>query len=220
MIKLVIDNLRPSSFAHRFIFICQRADVSSYGLVDKFSRWAPNSSLVEIDGLTEGAVCTALAARDLINNDSALIIANSDQYVDVVIDDYLATLEERYLDASIITMKANDPKWSFVELAKDGNVSKVVEKEPISDEATVGIYSFRRGSDFVRAADAMIKKDLRVNGEFYVAPTYNQLIAEGLRIGIHNVGSVGDGMYGLGTPADLEEFLNLPLSHRLTQLAT
>ena len=88
----------------------------------------------------------------------------------------------------------------------------------ISNEATVGIYNFRRGRDFVRAADRMIAKNLRVNNEFYVAPVYNELIARGARIAIHNVGRDGAGMYGLGIPADLERFLTSPMSRRAAGL--
>jgi hypothetical protein len=117
-----------------------------------------------------------------------------------------------------MTMTADDPKWSFVALDERNLVTKVVEKVVISDEATVGIYAFARGGDFIRAAKAMIAADERVNGEFYVAPVYNQLIAEGARIGIDNVGSEGDGMYGLGIPADYEGFLKLPLSLRAAGL--
>ena len=84
-------------------------------------------------------------------------------------------------DGLIMTMTADDPKWSFVGLDGRRLVTRVVEKEVISNEATVGIYNFRRGSDFVRAAEQMIAKNLRVNNEFYVAPVYNELIAEGAR---------------------------------------
>ncbi|MCM3523367.1 hypothetical protein, partial [Curtobacterium sp. P97] len=99
-------------------------------------------------------------------------------------------------------MRADDPKWSFVAKDADGMVTRVVEKEVISDEATVGIYTVARGRDFVRGADGMIAADARVNGEFYVAPVYEQLIAGGARIGTVSIGSAGDGMYGLGTPQD------------------
>jgi hypothetical protein len=94
---------------------------------------------------------------------------------------------------------------------------EVVEKRVVSNEATVGIYNYRRGRDFVRAAQAMIARGLRVNNEFYVAPAYNQLIAEGQKIVFHNVGKENDGMYGLGVPADLERFLNNPISKKAVE---
>jgi dTDP-glucose pyrophosphorylase len=213
MIKLVVNNLRPSC-DHRFIFICQSNHIESYGLKTKLSSWAPGCAIIGLDHLTEGAACTVLAARELINNDCPLMIANSDQYVDVEIDDYLAYLSERALDGLIMTMTAADPKWSFVGLDDRGMVTTVVEKKVISNEATVGIYNFRHGSDFVAAAESMIAANLRVNGEFYVAPAYNQLIDAGQRVGIYNIGSDGAGMHGLGIPSDLNAFLALPVSKR------
>lgn len=216
MIRIVIHNLKPD-VKHRFIFICQREHVKAYGLADKFMQWAPGSEIVELDGITEGAACTVLAAQSLIDGDETLMIANSDQYIDFNINRYLDKMDASNLDGLIMTMKANDPKWSFAGIGADGLVNRVVEKVVISDEATVGIYNFKRGSDFVSGAKNMIKKDERVNGEFYVAPVYNQLISDGQRIGIFNVGSDRKGMYGLGTPADLEYFLGRPLSLKAVQ---
>jgi len=137
------------------------------------------------------------------------MIANSDQFVAISINDYLARATGEAVDGLIMTMSADDPKWSFVATDDAGFVSRVVEKEVISNEATVGIYNFKFGSDFVAAAEKMIAKDLKVNGEFYVAPVYNILVEQGRRIATYNVGSVGNGMYGLGTPNDLDAFLKL-----------
>ncbi len=213
MIHLVINNLRPSC-AHRFIFICQQAHINQYGLREKLAQWAPGCEVVGIDGLTEGAACTVLAARQFITLHEPLMIANSDQYVDMDIDDYLATMEQDHRDGLIMTMTANDPKWSFVGLAPDQTVTNVVEKKVISNEATVGIYNFRKGGDFLKAADLMIEKKLKVNGEYYVAPVYNEMIRVGARIGIYNIGEEAAGMYGLGIPADLDLFLSLPVCGR------
>jgi hypothetical protein len=116
------------------------------------------------------------------------------------------------LDGLIMTMWADDPKWSFVRIDEQGHVTEVVEKKVISNEATVGIYNFRRGADFVAAAEKMIEKGARVNGEFYVAPVYNELISRGEAIGYFNIGKVGDGMYGLGVPEDLNLFISSPVS--------
>lgn len=214
MIKVVINNLRPSR-PHRFIFICQKSHVEQYDLQTKLAEWAPGCSIVEISGLTEGAACTVLAAKDLINNEAPLMIANSDQYVDCDIDQYLATMDEKNLDGLIMTMKADDPKWSFVGFDPEGQVTRVVEKEVISDEATVGIYNFAQGKKFVEAAESMIRNDLRVNGEFYVAPTYNSMIEKGARLGIYNIGSEAHGMYGLGIPSDLQIFIENPISKKI-----
>jgi dTDP-glucose pyrophosphorylase len=206
MIRIVIENLRPS-IEHRFIFICQQEHIDNYGLAVKLVSWAPGCHIIGLHGLTRGAACSVLAARELINDEFPLMIANSDQFVDENIDIYLKKMEDVGLDGIVMTMAADDPKWSYVALGQDGLVAQVVEKKVISNEATVGVYNFRHGRDFVAAADKMISLDLRVNGEFYVAPVYTLLIESGLKVGIHNVGSEADGMYGLGTPSDLEIFL-------------
>ena len=212
MIQLVIANITPAR-PHRFIFICQNTHIAEFDLRRKLATWAPGSATIGIDGVTEGAACTVLLARDLIASDDALMIANSDQFVDCSIDAYLADLDGRGLDGLMMTMWADDPKWSFAAVDATGMATEVAEKRVISNHATVGIYNFARGADFVAAAEAMIAAEQRVNGEFYVAPVYNQMIAGGARIGVHDIGREADGMYGLGIPADLDLFLSLKLSH-------
>lgn len=215
MIQVVINNLAPNR-PHRFIFICQQAHVDAYGLGEKLPRWAPGCAIIGLHGLTDGAACTVLSARNLIDSQDELMIANSDQYVDVDMNAYLDRMTANDLDGLIMTMRADDPKWSFVGLDKHELVTRVVEKEVISNDATVGIYNFMRGSDFVAAADRMIARNLRVNNEFYVAPAYNELIEDGRKIGVFNVGEEAKGMYGLGTPADLDLFLTLPVLRKAT----
>lgn len=215
MIKLVIDNLKPKC-NHRFIFICQKSHVENYELRDKLSNWAPGCEIIELDGLTQGAACTVYAAKDLINFDDPVMIANSDQYIDCDIDKYLESLDFYNADGLIMTMKANDPKWSFVGFSSDGKVAEIVEKKVISDEATVGIYNFRSGRQLCKSIESMIEKNLRVNGEFYVAPVYNEMIEKGANLVTYNIGSEGNGMYGLGIPADLDKFLSLPISLKAT----
>ena len=205
MIELVVGNVAPRR-EHRFIFICQAAHVQAFGLRDFLGGIAPGCFVVELNGTTEGAACSVLAARELIDGDDPLVIANSDQYVDGGADEFIEEWLATDFDGFIMTMFSRDPKWSFAALGDDGLVTRVAEKEPISDQATVGIYAFRRGADFIAGAESMIAKNRRVKGEFYVCPIYNELIESGRRIGIHNIGPVGTRMHGLGTPEDLAVF--------------
>ena len=209
MIRIVIENIKPSR-SHKFIFICQNQHIRSYDLASKLKEWAPGCEIIGIDGVTEGAACTVLLAEEWINNLEPLMIANSDQYIDVDINNYINFVDESESDGTIMTMKADNPKWSFVDIDERSHITRVVEKEVISDEATVGIYNFSRGSDFVFAAREMIRAELRVNNEFYVAPTYNVLIEKGFKFDYYNIGSVEKGMHGLGTPEDLDIFLEHP----------
>ena len=206
MIEYVTNNIRPNC-DHRFIYICQQEHLEKFNLTQELRRMSPGCAIVTVDHITEGAACTVLLAEPYIDNSDPLMIANSDQYVDTDINGYLAAIGA--YDGLIMTMPANDPKWSYIQYDENGFVTQVREKEVISDQATVGIYNYKHGSDFVKYAHQMIDKNIRVNNEFYVAPVYNEMIEAGMMLVFKNV---GDGMYGLGVPEDLDIFKNSSLS--------
>ena len=156
-----------------------------------------------VDRLTEGAACTALLAEHIIDNDEDLLIANSDQFIDYQPQNFLSLKDMTNTDAIVYTFNDVHPKWSFVKVNSRGFVTEVAEKKPISDIATCGIYWYRKGSQFVKYAKQMIEKNVRINNEFYIAPVYNELIADGktlIPFYVHK-------MWGLGTPEDLKNYL-------------
>ena len=169
---------------------------------------SPDCNVVEVDGLTEGAACTTLLAKDIINNESPLILANSDQYVDWNVSEFMYKMQEQDVDAGIVCFNSTHPKWSFAKVDEHGYVTEVAEKQPISDVATVGIYYWKRGSDYVKYAEQMINNNTRYNNEFYVCPVFNEAITDGKRVKTFVV----DRMWGLGTPEDLKQFLENDVS--------
>ena len=207
MIRVVVDNLCPSC-PHRFIFICQKSHLKEYNL-------EPNSVVIGIDGYTEGQLSTALIAKEYIGDDEELITANTDQFIDGDIDRFLADARSRDLDGSIMTMSGEDPKWSYAKIDSSGLVVEVAEKKVISKFATTGIYYFKKGQFFCKAGEKIIASDERVNGEFYICPCYNVMIAQGKRIGIYSLEDNNASMFGLGTPVDLTYFLNTNQAARL-----
>ncbi len=216
MIQWVVDNLRPSR-RHRFIFLCLDEHLERYpALRALLERLCPGCAIVRVAEVTQGAACTVLLARDWIADGAPLMIANSDQFIELAIDDYLQVLDATRADGMIMTFHSDHPKWSYCRLRPDGTVGEVVEKKVVSNHATVGIYNFARGTDFVAAADAMVARDLRVNGEFYVAPAYNLLIERGSRILTCLTRPDGTGMHGLGTPEDLNLFMQTDVYRRLS----
>jgi NDP-sugar pyrophosphorylase family protein len=209
MIKIVVNNITPDRECC-YVFIVLREHAKAYGIDRDLQELVPGCEIVYVDEVTEGAACTVLLAREYIDSDVPLMLANSDQFVDIDMKAYLARQEEQDLDGLIMTFWADDPKWSYCRLDAEGLVTEVLEKQVVSTEATVGIYNFRRGADFVAAADRMIAAEKRVNGEFYVAPAYNELIEQGGRVGIFNIGEEGRQMHGLGVPTDLDAFAGRP----------
>lgn len=217
MIQWVVENLRPAE-AHRFVFLCLADHLRTYPeLRPLLETIAPGCAIVEVAAVTQGAACTVLLAKEFINSAAPLMIANSDQVVDTDINSYLETGRRDDPDGFMMTFFADHPKWSYCRM--DGTrVTEVVEKKVISNVATVGIYNFREGRSFVEAAEAMIAQNLRVNGEFYVAPTYNLLIQKGARITISEIAGEGIGMHGIGTPEDYYRFQETDCFRRLSRL--
>lgn len=208
MISLVKSNLTPKQ-EHSFTFICQREHMEQYDLLGALA--GNNVELIPIDYTTEGQLCTILLARETLNTDDPVMLSNCDQYIDYDINDFLAKTEG--LDGLIMTMPSDgNPKWSFVALDEDGLVIDAQEKKPIGKDALTGIYWFKSGKLFLKYADQFIKKNIRVNNEFYVTPSLNEWVRDGMRLGVCNI---GENMYGLGTPDDLEKFLHLPVSNKI-----
>jgi dTDP-glucose pyrophosphorylase len=201
MIQVVVENLNIEA---NYIFLVQREHYEKYNLKYLLNLIAPNCKIVQVDGLTEGAACTTLLAKEYIDNDASLVMANSDQYVEWNSNECMYAFSADSIDGGILTFNATHPKWSYAKLDDNGFVSEVAEKKVISDQATVGIYYWRHGSDYVKYAEQMISKNIRTNNEFYVCPVFNQAIADGKKIRVKNI----DKMWGIGTPEDLNYFLS------------
>jgi len=198
MIQKVVENLNIDG---RYIFIVQKEHYDKYSLKYLLPLIAPGCEIVQVESVTEGAACTTLLAKGLIDNDTPLITANSDQFVEFE-EGWQSDLL-RTNDGNILTFKGVHPKWSFAKVEEDV-VTEVAEKRPISDDATVGIYHWSKGSDYVKYAEKMISNDERVNGEFYICPVFNEAIKDNKTIQHIPVKR----MWGLGTPEDLRTFLS------------
>lgn len=201
MLAHVVKNVRPSNAN---VTIISRKEVSEAISDQTFLK---GCSIVELNRLTEGTASTILHCRETIDNDAPLLIANSDQLVEFDVNAFVQDCFDRSLDGSILVFrdKMQDPKWSFAKLNQSGLVTEVAEKKPISDLATVGIYLFSRGSDFVANAIDMIVHNDRIKNEFYTCPVYNYMIKKGARIGIFEVQQ--SKMHGLGTPSDFQSYI-------------
>jgi len=200
MIQVVIDNLNIEA---NYIYVVQKEHRAKYNLDTLLNLITPGCKIVEVDGLTEGAACTTLLAKEHIDNDAPLLMANSDQFVEWDSNEFMYKMIEQKLDGGFLTFKATHPKWSFTKIDENGYATELAEKNPISDIAIVGIYYWAKGSEYVKYAEQMIQKNIRTNNEFYVSPVYNEAIQEGKKIKPFDI----EKMWGLGTPEDLVHYL-------------
>ena len=202
MIQVVTEMLNIEA---NFIYVVQKEHREKYNLDTFLNLITPGCKIVETNGLTEGAACTALLAKEHINTDAPLLFANSDQQIIWDSNEFFYKMNETDVDGGILCFKGTHPKWSFAKVDENNRVTEVAEKNPISDNATVGMYYWKHGSDFVKYAEQMIDKDIRVNNEFYVCPVYNEAIEDNKHISCFMIEK--DAMWGLGTPEELTYYL-------------
>ena len=204
MIHRVIENLGMEfDKEYMFILICLQEDFDKYDFTEFEKVIGHNSyDVVILDDVTEGAAQTVLTAKHLINDDTPLMTMNSDQLVEWDVVDLFEDCKR--FDALIPCFYGEGNAWSYARTLDNGYVQEVAEKKQISNNATAGYYYWKKGSDFVKYAEQMIKDNSRTNGEFYVAPVYNWAVRDGKKVGIYMV----DRLYSLGTPEDLQEYLS------------
>ena len=200
MIQWVIESLNIEG---KFIFIVQKEHQEKFNIKSVLKILKPNCEIIELDKITEGAACTTLLAKKYINNKNPLIIANSDQFIKWNSAKTIYDFTSKNLDGGILTFESIHPKWSYAKCGTNQIVEEVAEKKVISKNATVGVYYWKHGSDYVKFAEDMIKKNIRVNNEFYVCPVFNEAIKKNKIIKISEI----EEMWGLGTPQDLQNFI-------------
>lgn len=201
MIQLVVESLNINA---NYIYMVQKEHNRDFNMTLMLKLLTPGCKIIEVDKLTEGAAVTALLAKDYINNQNPVLFVNSDQYVEWDSSEFMYKMSETDSDGGILTFESSHPKWSFAKVNDSGFVTEVAEKNPISNNATVGLYYWKQGNQFVKYAERMISKDIRVNNEFYLCPVYNEAIEDGKKIVTSRVRK----MWGLGTPEDLRLFLD------------
>ena len=197
MIERAMESFQftKTKYSFTFIVLAEHTEVIKF-LKDK-------GQVIILDEVTEGAVCTVLKAKEIINNRDPLIIANCDQYIKWNIESFISAVKD--YAGGIVTFNSTNPHHSYAKVW-DGLIVEVAEKRVISDNASAGVYYFRHGDEFVIMADRMIEKNIRTNNEFYITPVYNEFIDEGYSLRIFEINVNKKHM--LGTPEELNIFID------------
>lgn len=186
MIEHVVSNLSTASKHVTFIFVVSGNDCRKFHLELTLGLIAVgNNHIVRLDRESRGSACSALMAIDYINNDTPLLVANSDQLFDSPINELIANFQTA--DAGVVCFESVHPRWSYARLGDKSKVVEIAEKRPISNNAIAGLYYFREGRSYVDASMKMIEKDDSVDGLYYIAPALNQMILEGKDVLMHRV---------------------------------
>jgi len=189
----------------QYIFVVSSSDCQQYHLDSVLELVTEHRCIViQLKKPTQGAACSALMAIEHIDNDEPLIISNSDHIIDYDLNLVLDRFQRRGVDAGTICFESVHPKWSFVRLDEEDKIVETAEKHPLSRDAIAGFYYFRKGSDFVRSAMAMIKKDASVNGSYFIAPVINELVLESKNLEIFRIPSAS--YHNFYSPHTIKEY--------------
>lgn len=186
----------------QIVFIALAEHEQNYGVTTLLHNLAGlKAHVILLDAVTEGQLCTVLAARELINTDEDVLISSADTYV---VSDLGRDIANRAPETCGIISVANVPgdRWSFARTDEAGRVVEVAEKVRISDHASTGLYYFSNGREFVAVADEMIRQREKTRDEYYVIPVYQEYVQRGWRVDI----SVASEMWDMGTPEALAVF--------------
>jgi NDP-sugar pyrophosphorylase family protein len=204
MIQRAVETL---GLPGRYLFAIRRYEQEAWrdNLRSILQQITKDPIILELNVLTQGCACTCLLLQGSINNDDPLVIANCDQVMSWDASKFESFVSKGDFDGCVVTYKKSTPKNSYVKLGDDGYAVEFAEKKVISEHSLNGIHYWRRGSDFVKSTKAMIAKNIRTNNEFYIAPTYNELIPAGKKIVSYEIGM--EEHHAVGTPEDLAAYM-------------
>jgi dTDP-glucose pyrophosphorylase len=216
MLIWVITNF-PLRSDDKIKVLCQKAHGIPDALGSFIQKLQCTIEFIEIDYWTDGPAHSLEVLLDGIPDFSPVICANSDQYIFSGLPDFVTAVRDGKSRGQILTMEATSNAWSYIGRDVSGRVNRVVEKEEISNEATVGVYGWDSASTLRSALAWQRASGVRVNNEYYVAPSYHYLIENNFNISTHSVGVHGIGVHGLGIPKDLTHFLELESARNIYQ---
>lgn len=181
------------------IFIVRLDHIYNFS-IDKIlkQKFGDDITIISVDHVTQGALETCLLAGAHIDNDTPLYIYTPDVYFGPQFNPSCVGDADGFL----LTFLANSPDHSYTDINSDGVATRVVEKEVISEHANVGLYYFKTGEMFLKYAWEAMDKKLMIKGEYYIAPIYNYMIRDGLKVTACDT----EKMHILGTPATFEFF--------------
>ena len=197
---MIFEAVNTLGFEGHYIFIIRKDEYIKNRMKEIF----PNSQIIEVDYLTDGPASSVMLAKEFINNDEELIVANCDQIMWWDAETVIKQIRVMDYDGVVVTYHETTPKNSYARINRRGYVTKMAEKQVISNVSLNGIHYWKKGKYFVESTESMVEKNIRFNNEFYVSLTYNQMIEKGLKVGIYHIPN--EFHNAVGTPDDLNRY--------------
>lgn len=189
LLEKIINQTKSIENVHYYFTFLEK-DVKKFHLDKIVELLVPGCDVVTISEKTLGSGCSALYVASKIGLDEELLIISANEYIDVDFIEVINFYRKNKFDAGTIIFESIHPRFSYVKINDEGLVIQAAQQNPISKNATVGMFWFNKSSDFVKHAKSMIKKDVRVIDKFFIAPVFNEFILEQQKIGVFKIESL------------------------------
>jgi len=189
----------------KFLFCIKDEDIQNFQVDSVIKQLVPDSEIIVINNKTMGAVCTALLGVEHINSEEELILLAVDDFIEVSSENILHFFRENKSDAGVVSFDSVHPRYSFAQLNESNLVIEVSEKKPISKNALVSFYYYKKGADFIDCAKNVIKKDNLINGSFYLSQTLNEMILKQKKVLLYKI--TNEKFHPLKTEMQLAQYL-------------
>lgn len=203
LLEKIIGNTQSITDA-KHIFALLEREVKRFHLDKVVSLLTHDPKVVIVPEATKGSACTALLAASQIDPDRELLIISANELVDCDLSEVLRDFRMRQLHGGTLTFRSIHPRYSYVKLDENEHVIQATQQNPISHHATVGIFWFKRAGDFVESAKDNIRKNAVISDNFYLAPTFNEMILKGRKIGIYRIEN--DKYFPLKSDRQIQQF--------------
>ena len=209
MLARVLENFNQHSNVSFTVCILKDHE-SKYNIIDTIYEYIKEQDIdvtyFIVDELQAGPAKTCYLTKQVLDKEEPLIIVNCDQIIfDLDLSKFISYANKNNVDGVIGTFYSNSPKNSYIKLDDDGNITQVKEKVVLSNYATNGLHYWSKSKYFYDSCDEMFANNDTVNNEFYVAPSYNYMIDDGMKI----IQYFFNEHYPIGIPEDLEKFIKL-----------
>lgn len=158
-------------------FVVLQEHIEKFSIDKVIKKFFPETRIVGLQEVTEGAVITSMKGIEEINDDFPIIFNDCDHlFKSKEFNNFCNLNFDSTIDGILLTFKANEPKYSFVEKDIDGNIIRTVEKKVVSDEAICGCYYFKNKEIFLKSAEKYL---INCNyNEYFMSGVYNVMIQD------------------------------------------
>ena len=169
---------------NKIVIVVNQDEIGRYHIDRTLKLIDSKITVVGVESNLGGAACSALIGLQYLDQDEEVIIVNGNEKLTENHVLLMKQIHEKQTKAAIVSFDSIHPRYSYAKVDRNDNVIEISEKDPISRNALVGFFWFSQAALIENAIKRMILKDASLNGIFYLSPSLNEIILEGIKVAL------------------------------------